>query len=175
MSALVWLTLPLVAIIGFQDPGRAVDPLAPVQELRDVRAEIKLRAAAHELVALELKGPTPPIVGYLSRPGRVRFDLVDDHGWRFRKSSMTTSSRSSTSTRINAWPSCDQGRSVRCQVVRSTYSSLPRLRRAYSCCSMWASRIRSRRCEHRQKPSWRPGRGIDCVQPSSPDLPRLHL
>ena len=85
MSAPVWLTLPLVAIIGFPGAGRDVDPPAPVQVLRDVRAEIKVRAAAHELVALELKGPTPPIVGYLSRPGRVRFDLVDDHGSRLRQ------------------------------------------------------------------------------------------
>ena len=85
MSALAWLTLQLGAIVGFQNVGRDVDTPAPVRVLHDVRAEIKSRAAAHELVALELKGPTPPIVGYLMRAGRVRFDLVDDQGSRLRQ------------------------------------------------------------------------------------------
>ena len=85
MPALVWLTLPLVAVIGFQDAARDIDPPPPVRVLGDVRAEIKSRAAAHELVALELKGPTPPIVGYLTRAGRVRFELVDDQDSRLRR------------------------------------------------------------------------------------------
>jgi hypothetical protein len=85
MPALVWLTLPLVAIIGFHEGGRDVDPPAELRVLRDVRAQVKSRVAAHELVALELRGPTPPVIGYLMRAGRIRFDVVDDQGRRVRQ------------------------------------------------------------------------------------------